>query len=133
MLSIKGKSKQWDGLPGGTRIGHVHLRAAELKKTYDFYTALGLQLTQEYGDQALFFAGGEYHHHIGLNTWESAGAAPLAQDTAGLRYFEILVESQELVDAIQESLEQAGFSVERSGAVLSSTDPNGIQLQIRPA
>ena len=83
------------------------MRVAELENTATFYSTLGLQLTQEYGENAMFFAGGEYHHHIGVNTWQSAGAGPLPEDTAGLRYFEIIVENKSVLDEIKTALEQS--------------------------
>jgi len=57
-----------------TRIGHVHLKVADLQRSLDFYVGvLGFELMQKFGDQAAFISAGGYHHHIGLNTWESAG------------------------------------------------------------
>ena len=61
----------------GTRIGHVHLKVADLDRALAFYAGvLGFELTQRYGAQAAFLSAGGYHHHIGLNTWESRGATP---------------------------------------------------------
>ena len=69
----------------GVRIGHVHLKVADLQRALDFYCGvLGFELTQRYGTQAAFVSAGGYHHHIGLNTWESAGSAPPAAGTTGL-------------------------------------------------
>ena len=64
-------------IPAGTRIGHVHLKVADLDRSIAFYRdLLGFDLTQRYGAAAAFLGAGGYHHHIGLNTWESKGAAP---------------------------------------------------------
>jgi len=131
MLSLQGKNKQFSMLPAGTRIGHVHLRVSELEDTSSFYSTLGLQLTQEYGTNAMFFAGGEYHHHIGVNTWQSAGAGPLPEDTAGLRYFEILVENKNTLDELRSLLTQSEIPFEDSEIGFFVTDPNGIQIHIR--
>jgi len=131
MLSLQGKNKQFSMLPAGTRIGHVHLRVSELEDTSSFYSTLGLQLTQEYGTNAMFFAGGEYHHHIGVNTWQSAGAGPLPEDTAGLRYFEILVENKNTQDELRSLLTQSEIPFEDSEIGFFVTDPNGIQIHIR--
>lgn len=130
MLTLQGKNKQFTNLPAGTRIGHIHLRVSELEKTATFYAALGLELTQEYGESALFFAGGEYHHHIGVNTWQSAGATPLPEDTAGLGYFEILVENQNTLDEIKKSLEESEITFESSTSGIYVRDPNGIRAHI---
>ncbi|MHB8133846.1 MAG: VOC family protein [Anaerolineaceae bacterium] len=131
MYALQGKNKQWNGLPSGTRIGHIHLRAAELEKTSDFYSLIGLEVTQDYGESALFFAGGEYHHHIALNTWQSAGAEPLPEDTAGLRFFEILVENPEILKEIKGTLETQEINFEGNDQGISVTDPNGIHILIR--
>lgn len=131
ILSLQGKNKQFSMLPAGTRIGHVHLRVSELEDTSSFYSTLGLQLTQEYGTNAMFFAGGEYHHHIGVNTWQSAGAGPLPEDTAGLRYFEILVENKNTQDELRSLLTQSEIPFEDSEIGFFVTDPNGIQIHIR--
>jgi catechol 2,3-dioxygenase len=64
-------------IPAGTRIGHVHLKVAEIQRSLDFYCGvLGFELTTRLGSQAAFIAAGGYHHHIGLNTWESRGGSP---------------------------------------------------------
>ena len=69
----------------GTRIGHVHLKVADLERAMGFYCGvLGFELMQRYGDQAAFISAGGYHHHIGLNTWESLGAAPPPPGYTGL-------------------------------------------------
>jgi catechol 2,3-dioxygenase len=130
MLTIKGKTKKWVGLPAGTSIGHIHLSVAELEKTAEFYSDLGFDLTQVYGDQALFFASGEYHHHIGANTWHSAGATPLATDTAGLRYFEIVLPNQKSIDLLNDSLIEGGWETLKEEAEVSLLDPNGIQIKL---
>lgn len=131
MYALQGKNKQWKGLPTATRIGHIHLRASELEKTSDFYSILGLEVTQDYGESALFFAGGEYHHHIALNTWQSAGAEPLPEDTAGLRFFEILVENPEVLNDIKHTLEGQEINYERNDQGILVVDPNGIHILIR--
>lgn len=130
MLTLQGKTKKWVGMPAGTSIGHIHLRVAELEKTAEFYTQLGLEVTQEYGDQAIFFASGEYHHHIGANTWQSAGASALDADTAGLKYFEILFSDQAQIDALAEKLSNTGIEVNKIENQVELIDPNGIHLRL---
>src|SRR6202023_3701451 len=69
----------------GTRIGHVHLKVADLDRAMGFYCdVLGFELMQRYGDQAAFISAGGYHHHIGLNTWERKGGHPPPPGTTGL-------------------------------------------------
>src|SRR5678810_304500 len=75
----------------GVRIGHVHLKVAELERALAFYRdVLGFELTQRFGNQAAFLSAGGYHHHIGLNTWESSGGNPPAPGSTGLYHLAIL-------------------------------------------
>src|ERR1700689_822490 len=75
----------------GTRIGHVHLKVADLERALGFYCGvLGFELMQRYGTDAAFISAGGYHHHIGLNTWESKGGHPPAAGTTGLFHTAIL-------------------------------------------
>jgi len=72
-------------IPAGTRIGHVHLKVADIDRALKFYCGvLGFELTQRFGPSAAFISAGGYHHHIGLNTWESKGGRPPASGTTGL-------------------------------------------------
>ncbi|MBE0688440.1 MAG: VOC family protein, partial [Anaerolineaceae bacterium] len=130
ILTIQGKNKKWAGLPADTTIGHIHLRVAELEKTAEFYTALGFEITQSYGDQALFFASGEYHHHIGANTWQSAGADPLAADTSGLNHFEVIFPDQKSLENRAKILDEAELAMEKTEDGISVVDPNGIHLKL---
>src|SRR6059036_3851266 len=90
----------------GVRIGHVHLKVADLERALGFYCGvLGFQLTQRYGTEAAFISAGGYHHHIGLNTWESAGAPPPPPRTTGLYHLAILYPTRaELADALRRLL-----------------------------
>src|SRR3989441_12345018 len=75
----------------GVRIGHVHLKVADLDRALAFYRdVLGFEITQRYGRQAAFLSAGGYHHHIGLNTWESSGGSPPPPGTTGLYHLAIL-------------------------------------------
>ena len=74
----------------GTSIGHVHLKVSDLNRAIAFYGGvLGFDVMQRYGDEAAFLSGGGYHHHIGLNTWESKGGSPPEFGTTGLYHFAI--------------------------------------------
>ena len=78
-------------IPAGTRIGHVHLKVADLERALGFYCGvLGFELMQRFGDSAAFISAGGYHHHIGLNTWESKGGPAPAPGTSGLYHLAIL-------------------------------------------
>src|SRR5215212_2030283 len=99
----------------GVRIGHVHLKVADIERALRFYCdVLGFELTQRYGAQAAFISAGGYHHHIGLNTWESAGGSPPPRGTTGLFHLAILYPTRvELADALRRVV---GAGIELEGA-----------------
>lgn len=118
------------------RIGHVHLKVADLERALAFYCGvLGFQLTQRYGRQAAFVSAGGYHHHLGLNTWESAGGSPPAPGTTGLYHVAILYPDRaELADALRR-LVDAGIPLDGAAdhgvseaLYLRDPDGNGIEL-----
>ncbi|HEY0041840.1 MAG TPA: VOC family protein [Flavisolibacter sp.] len=83
--------------PAGTKIGHVHLKVADLKRALTFYQdLLGFEITQWYGDSAVFLSAGGYHHHIGLNTWYNKGMAPAPVRSAGLFHTAILYRTRKI-------------------------------------
>src|ERR1700732_2499487 len=97
----------------GVRIGHVHLKVADLDRALNFYRdVLGFDLTQRYGDQAAFLSAGGYHHHIGLNTWESSGGTPPPPGSTGLYHLAILYPTRaELADALTRVI-KAGITLD---------------------
>ncbi len=119
-----------------TRIGHVHLKVSDLDRALRFYRdVLGFELTQRYGRQAAFLSAGGYHHHIGLNTWESAGGSPPPAGTTGLYHVAILYPSRTaLADALRRLL-AAGIPLEGAAdhgvseaLYLRDPDGNGVEL-----
>ena len=117
-------------------VGHVHLKVADLDRAIHFYgDLLGFAVTQRYGDQAAFLGAGGYHHHIGLNTWESAGATPPPPGHTGLYHSAFLYpDRQQLARALRRVLE-AGITLDGaadhgvSEAVsLRDPDSNGVEL-----
>ncbi len=119
-----------------TRIGHVHLKVSDLERALAFYRdVLGFEVTQRYGGQAAFLSAGGYHHHIGLNTWESAGGAPPAEGTTGLYHLAIVYPSRaELADALRRlmaaevRLEGAADHGVSEALYLRDADGNGVEL-----
>jgi catechol 2,3-dioxygenase len=118
------------------RIGHVHLKVADLERALRFYCdVLGFELTQRFGQQAAFLAAGGYHHHIGLNTWESLGGSPPPAGTTGLYHFAILYPTRAaLADALRRVL-AAGIALEGASdhgvseaLYLRDPDGNGVEL-----
>lgn len=120
----------------GVRIGHVHLKVANLQRALDFYVGvLGFQLVQLYGTQAAFISAGGYHHHIGLNTWESLGGSPPPPGTTGLYHTAILYPSRaDLADALQRltrakiPLDGASDHGVSEALYLHDPDHNGVEL-----
>jgi catechol 2,3-dioxygenase len=106
--------------PPETRIGHVHLRVADLDRAVDFYTrVLGFELVTRYGAQAAFLSAGGYHHHIGLNTWESLGASPPPPGHTGLYHTAFLYPDRK-------ALAQALKRVVAAGVALSGAADHGV-------
>ncbi|MEX0846035.1 MAG: VOC family protein [Balneolaceae bacterium] len=123
-------------VPAKTRIGHVHLKVSDLQRSLDFYCGLlGFELITTYGDQAAFVSAGGYHHHIGLNTWQSEGAPPAPKKSAGLFHTAILYPTRKDLAEIVQRLMEADYSI--SGAsdhgvseaiYLDDPDENGVEL-----
>jgi catechol 2,3-dioxygenase len=118
------------------RVGHVHLKVADLERALRFYCGvLGFELTQRYGSQAAFVSAGGYHHHIGLNTWESLGGSPPPPGTTGLYHTAILYPTRRaLADALRRVLE-AGIQLDGASdhgvseaLYLRDPDDNGVEL-----
>ena len=118
------------------RIGHVHLKVADLERSLGFYRdVLGFEVTQRYGAQAVFLSAGGYHHHIGLNTWESAGGPPPPPGATGLYHLAILYPTRaELADGVRRVL-AAGIALDGASdhgvseaIYLRDPDNNGVEL-----
>ncbi|MDQ3728206.1 MAG: VOC family protein [Actinomycetota bacterium] len=114
-------------------IGHIHLRTADVDRTLDFWRdVVGLDERQRFGSQAAFLAEGPYHHHLGANSWQSAGASPAPQDSPGLASFELRLRHSGAIDAAQERLEREGVAVERDGQRISFRDPDENLVVLEP-
>jgi catechol 2,3-dioxygenase len=118
-LDLEGVLGEVDGskpaptaMPAGTKIGHIHLQVANIPAAEAFYNgALGFDVMVRTYPGALFVAAGGYHHHIGLNTWESAGGQPPAQGSTGLRSFEIVLPTRDDADRVADHARAAGADV----------------------
>jgi catechol 2,3-dioxygenase len=120
----------------GVTIGHVHLKVADLERALGFYRdVLGFELTQRYGRQAAFLSAGGYHHHIGLNTWESRGGSPPPPGTTGLYHLAVRYPTRAgLADALRR-LREAGIRLDGASdhgvseaLYLRDPDDNGVEL-----
>ena len=123
-------------VPAQTRIGHVHLKVADIDRSIQFYCdLLGFELMARYGTQAAFISAGGYHHHIGLNTWHSKGAPPAPVNGVGLYHTAILYPTRKDLAVIFDRLYKAaypftGFSDHGVSEALYLDDPdgNGVEL-----
>lgn len=122
--------------PAETRVGHVHLKVADLDRSIAFYCdVLGFEVTQRYGAQAAFLAAGGYHHHIGLNTWESRGGTPPPKGHTGLYHSAFLYPDRASLGAVIKNVLASGYQL--TGAAdhgvsqavyMDDPDGNGVEL-----
>jgi catechol 2,3-dioxygenase len=123
-------------IPATTRIGHVHLKVSDLEKSLDFYCKLlGFEIISRYGEEAAFISAGGYHHHIGLNTWQSKGGRPAPRNATGLFHTAILLPSRRDLAVLLKRLMDANYPL--TGAAdhgvseaiyLDDPDQNGVEL-----
>lgn len=123
-------------IPVQTRIGHVHLKVADIERSLGFYCKLlGFEITQRYGDSAIFISAGGYHHHIGLNTWHSKNAGPAPINAVGLYHTAILYPTRKDLAVILKRLRDSDYPM--TGAsdhgvseaiYLNDPDGNGVEL-----
>ena len=123
-------------LDAGVRIGHVHLKVSDLDRVLRFYCeVLGFELMQRFGTSAAFIAAGGYHHHIGLNTWESLGAPPPPPGTTGLYHFAILFPTRAALAKTFKRIVTSGIELDGASdhgvseaLYLRDPDSNGVEL-----
>jgi catechol 2,3-dioxygenase len=123
-------------IPAETKIGHVHLKVADLDRSLSFYKdLLGFEITQRYGASAVFISAGGYHHHIGLNTWYSKGALPAPVKSAGLFHLAILYPARTDLAAIIKRLLEASYPLTGASdhgvseaVYMNDPDGNGVEL-----
>ncbi|HCD52348.1 MAG TPA: glyoxalase [Balneolaceae bacterium] len=123
-------------IPAQTSIGHVHLQVADIQRSLDFYCGiLGFELVTMYGEQAAFISAGGYHHHIGLNTWNSLGGPPAPKTSAGLFHTAILYPTRKDLAEIFKRVYESGHPI--TGAsdhgvseaiYMNDPDENGVEL-----
>jgi catechol 2,3-dioxygenase len=133
---LRGATELQAEVPSGTRIGHVHLQVADLREAEAFYHGvLGFDVVVRGYPGALFVSAGGYHHHIGLNTWHSAGAAPAPAGSVGLRSFTVELPDERELAAVTGRLETAGVATENAYGGVFARDPftNGVLLTAPPA
>ena len=126
----------YGSIPAKTRIGHVHLRVSDLDRAIRFYRDLmGFDLVVRMGDEAAFLSAGGYHHHIGLNTWQSKGGSPPPRGTTGLYHFAVNYPTRKDLAVALKRLLEGGWSIDgasdhgtHEAIYLHDPDHNGIEL-----
>ncbi|MFL5909715.1 MAG: VOC family protein [Gaiellaceae bacterium] len=134
MAELPDGSANGAGMPAGTRIGHVHLQVADIGPAEEFYEhGLGFDVVVRSYPGALFVSAGGYHHHIGMNTWNSAGGSVPPPGTRGLDRFQVLLPDSGAVARESERLEAEGAHVEEADGGLLVTDPSGNRVLLSAA
>lgn len=136
MTSPEASSTSRKGIPPQVRIGHVHLKVADLERAIQFYRdVLGFEVTQRYGGQGAFLSAGGYHHHIGLNTWESLNGSPPSAGSTGLYHLAILHPTRAALAVALRRLLAAGIRLDGASdhgvseaLYLRDPDDNGVEL-----
>jgi catechol 2,3-dioxygenase len=123
-------------IPSATRIGHIHLKVADLERALTFYRdLLGFTVTSRFGPQAAFLSAGGYHHHIGLNTWQSKGMPPASKRGVGLFHTAIVLPTRRDLALLVKRLQDAGYPLTgmadhlvSEAVYLDDPDGNGVEL-----
>lgn len=132
LSELGGADKLQELAPAGTTMGHVHLQVADLADAERFYNGvLGFDVTVRHYPGALFVSAGGYHHHLGLNTWNSRGAAPPSAGEIGLRSFEITLPSEDERGRVLARVRAAGLPIEETASGALLRDPSGNAVVLR--
>ncbi|MFC4736768.1 VOC family protein [Bacillus daqingensis] len=122
---------EWNGLPEGTVMGHIHLHVSDMERDTAFYTdVLGLSIVSSYGGQANFLSDSRYHHHVALNVWNGRNIPAPAENSVGLRHYTIAFPSEDARQNVLSRLEQTEAAVTRERDVISTADPAGNRIQL---
>ncbi len=132
LSELQNETDEWQGLHRDTVLGHMHLKAANVNRDEKFYRdAIGFDEMANLGGTAAFLSAGGYHHHLGMNSWESANAPTPARDAVGLQYFTINLPNSDELGRVANRVRQAGIKLEETDAGLLARDPsnNGVVLR----
>ncbi|WP_298470662.1 VOC family protein [uncultured Psychrobacillus sp.] len=124
-----GANTEWNGLPEGTVMGHIHLQVVDIEDAKEFYELLGFEVVTPYPG-ALFMSTGKYHHHIGLNTWAGAGAQPASENMTGLEAFNIIYPSIEARETAVKNLREQNISVLEENEIFYTKDPSENKIKM---
>lgn len=121
---------EWNGLPEGTVMGHIHLHVGDLKKAEEFYTkGLGFEVVSHY-PQAVFLSTGRYHHHIAINTWQGVGATTPPQNSVGLNWYTLVFPDETAREQTVKQLQQLGATQQKEEDYYITSDPSGNQIRL---
>ncbi|MFC4103372.1 VOC family protein [Paenibacillus xanthanilyticus] len=132
-LLQEAEGREWEGLPAGTVIGHVHFHVGDLAAAKAYYCdTVGFDIATDGWRQmgALFIAAGGYHHHIGLNLWAGQGAPPAPANAVGLAYFTVVLSGADELERVTARLREAGVAVESRDDASFATDSSGITMRL---
>ena len=124
------EGKPWTGMPSGTTLGHMHLKIGSDKEAQAFYTDVVGFSVMAYYPSAVFVSAGGYHHHLGLNMWESRGADAPPANSVGLEEWSIVVPDAEALNAVADRLTNAGAAIEHGDDFVLFADPWGTRARI---
>ena len=128
---LAARTGQWNGLPEGTMMGHIHLQVSSIPATEQFcLNLLGFDLVLRYGSGASFLSANGYHHHFGTNTWAGVGLPPAPEDAARLLWYEIREPDAAALEAIAGHLDAAGYPFELDAGEVKVVDPSGIHIRL---
>lgn len=125
---ISEADRTWLGLPSGSKIGHIHLSVSDIEESGMFMEKIGFSLKYNFGRQAKFFAAGNYHHHIGMNVWESRNLPKMQPEQFGLESYAFILPNKEASDQLQKHLQEEAVSYEVKENTVTVSDPNGTAL-----
>jgi catechol 2,3-dioxygenase len=131
MSALDGDEAEFERLPSGTTMGHVHLQVADIPAAETFYAELlGLDLQARYGDQASFLSAGGYHHHLGANVWNSRGSAPPPAGSASLRHFTVVLPDEDERQRVASRIPDAVPDAEAGGIAVKDPSNNTLILAV---
>ncbi len=131
MNTVKEQPQPQNGISKGTRLGHIHLKVRDAQESIRFYTqVLGFDLMDQFGPSAGFVATGGYHHQVGMNTWESAGAPPPPPGSRGLEYFELIYPDQNELETVLKRAREAGVEPVDVFDGTMINDPSGNKILV---
>ena len=114
----------WEGLPAGTKMGHIHLHVSHLDQAREFYTkGLGFDIVSHYPN-AIFLSTAKYHHHIAINTWAGVGAPPTPENGVGLKWYTVVFPNEEKREQTVAQLQKLGAPVRKEGDLYITEDPS---------